>query len=212
MQCGEQPTRGEDAPCGRGYNGRDSTASGTAQRHWNAGTDVPLRGCEGVPWRGVAESAGSVGLELVRKCVALRASPFYVAGGPARHGVDPSIRDGDGETPGRFMRGSRELSRLHASPGSDAGLVTSGVQTGGHACISPPYVNMLLHAYKKDFTVSKIPSSFVRCGIWPLDPSRLLATPRPATDASTGYLVSVKHPEELLESKQSRAAREGVGR
>lgn len=62
---------------------------------------------------------------------------------------------------------------------------------------------MLLHAYKKAFTVYSIRSSFVRRSIWPLDPSRLLATPQPPTDVSLGHAVSVEQLEEILESKKA---------
>eukprot|EP00171_Calliarthron_tuberculosum_P005712 IDg5712t1 len=71
------------------------------------------------------------------------------------------------------------------------------------------YCSILREAYHQAFTRDNIVASFRRSGLWPVDPSRLLAVPRPRDDVDLQTIVPPCELETLLDAKRD-AVRRGI--
>eukprot|EP00171_Calliarthron_tuberculosum_P006070 IDg6070t1 len=71
------------------------------------------------------------------------------------------------------------------------------------------YCALMRAAYEEAFTSKVIKSSFLRAGVWPLNPSRLLSAPLPRSANDVGNIIGVEEIRALYEEK-TRAARAAV--
>ena len=67
------------------------------------------------------------------------------------------------------------------------------------------FARMITSAYYSSFARSNIESSFRRSGVWPVQPSRLLNSPRPKDDYNLERIMSVEELEALMVLKRRTA-------
>lgn len=72
------------------------------------------------------------------------------------------------------------------------------------------FLKLMREAYEASFTRANIISAFEKAGLWPVDPHRLLRTPRPYSSEDASRILSVKEMEEMLELKRKTRA-QGIG-
>ena len=70
------------------------------------------------------------------------------------------------------------------------------------------YCSLMKEAYYKTFTRENIKSSFLRSGVWPCNPERLMHVPRPKTD---GTIASVEMLEKMMNERRQSIRREILG-
>ena len=80
-----------------------------------------------------------------------------------------------------------------------------------HECISLTNVRqfdafdfcaLLKHAYRESFTLNNIKSSFRRCGLWPLQPSKLICMPLPESSAEDAKIIGVEELFAMLKKRR----------
>lgn len=73
------------------------------------------------------------------------------------------------------------------------------------------FCGMLKSAFWPAFTEQNNKSAFVRSGIWPLEPFRLLSVPRPATASNTSCVLLVSELRKKMDEKLCAARRAVIG-